>query len=90
MLGLRSVSTQKLTALRFADDASFRKAARIAAEQNIAVDAPGHRTLVVQLEHVALFERAALEFKRELIADPEKVAPKEFRALRKRLFGQSK
>ena len=87
MLGFRSVPTQKLTALRFGDDASFRKAARVAAEEHIPVDAPGHRTLVVQLEHVGLFERAALKFDRELIADPEKVAPKEYGSLRKRLFG---
>ena len=66
MLGFRSVPTQKLTALRFGDDASFRKAARVAAEEHIPVDAPGHRTLVVQLEHVGLFEKAALKFDRAL------------------------
>ena len=87
MLSLRSVSPQKLTALRFNDDVSFRKAARVAAEAHIPVDAPGHRTLVVQLEHVGLFERANIAFQRELIADVEKVAPKEYGALRKRLFG---
>ena len=90
MLGLRSVSTQKLTALRFNDDADFRKAARVAAEAKIPVHAPGRRTLIVQLEHVGLFERAALAFNREVIADPEKITTKEYAVMRKRLFGLAK
>ena len=87
MRGLRDVPTQKLTALRFNDDEVFRKAARIAAEARIPVDAPGRRTLIVQLEHVPLFERAALKFERDQIADPEKLASKEYAASRKRFFG---
>ena len=87
MLGLRNIPVQKLTALRFPDEQSFKRAARIAAEERIPVDAPGYKTLVVQLEHVMLFEKAALKFDREMIADPEKVSNEEYAELRRRTFG---
>jgi hypothetical protein len=87
MLGIRSFPTNKLTALRFHDDDSFARAARVAATERIPVDAPGHLTLIVHLDHVPLFERESLKFEREKIRDPEQVPPKEYASLRKRLFG---
>jgi hypothetical protein len=90
MLGLRGIPAEKLTALRFRDDETFRRAARIAVEGRIPVDAVGHKTLVVHIEHVMLFEHANLKFDREIVADPEKVPSKEYAALRRQVFGLKK
>ena len=83
MFGLRGLKASKLTALRFRDEASFRQAARLAAEHKVPVDAPGHYTLIVRKSDKRLFKMLPLEFEEEPIAEPEVVSGKELSGLRR-------
>ena len=80
MLGIGSSDPDKLVSLRFADARTFARAARVAAQKRIPVDAPGHHTLIVRKSDSRFF--AALRPKKQGVADPEKVPAKELTALR--------
>lgn len=80
MLGIGTIAPHKLVALRFADAKIFAKAARVAAQKRIPVDAPGHHTLIVRRSDSRFF--AALRPEKRGVADPEKVPAKELTALR--------
>ena len=76
--------TEKLTALRFLDSETFRKAARVAAEHNVPAQAPGYDTLIVRKSDKKLFAAKHLKFDEEPVANAEKVDAKELSKLRHR------
>ncbi len=83
MLSIRTIPSDKLIALRFTNPETFRRAARVAAEHRIPVDAPGHNTLIIQQSDERLFRSARLDFKEKRISNPETVSSKEFARLRR-------
>jgi len=82
MTQLRDVPAAELTALQFADAATFRRAARFVAENKIRAEAPGRSTLIVRLSDKQLFENCGLTFRESKIADPEHVSSKILSRLR--------
>ena len=73
MLGLKGIRAKKLIALQFADPPTFRRAARLAVEKKIRVDAPGRSTLIVRKLDKHLFEEGRLTFQEWRIAEPDEV-----------------
>ncbi|OHA06416.1 MAG: hypothetical protein A2934_03495 [Candidatus Sungbacteria bacterium RIFCSPLOWO2_01_FULL_47_10] len=82
MNGLGLVSAKKLIGLEFPDRETFRKAARIAAEKKIPVDAPGRKTLVIKKTDKKYFKH--LLFTERRIAIPEMLSQNELVLLRKK------
>ena len=82
MAHLRDLPAKELAALQFADAATFRRAARFAAENKIRADAPGRSTLIVRMTDKHLFEDRGFEFREAKIADPEHVSSKTLSRLR--------
>ena len=82
MIGLKGIPAKKLIALQFADPATFRRAARLAVEKKIRVDAPGRSTLIVRKLDKHLFEEGGLTFQEWRIAGPEEVDSKTLSRLR--------
>ena len=75
------IPPEQLIALKFSVE-NFRAAARIAAENDIPADAPGYDTLIIRKRDKKLFK--ALNWEEEhSVVNPEKVAPEEFRKLRR-------
>jgi hypothetical protein len=63
MTHLRDVPVKELAALQFADAATFRRAARFAAEHKIRAEAPGRSTLIVRMSDKGLFENRGFKFR---------------------------
>lgn len=82
MTHLRDIPSKELAALQFADAATFRRAARFAAENKIRAEAPGRRTLIVRLSDKRFFEDRGFKFREAKIADPEYVSSKTMSRLR--------
>ncbi len=82
MTQLRDVPAKELAALQFGDAATFRRAARFAAENRIRAEAPGRSTLIVRLSDKRLFEDRGFTFQESKIADPEHVSSKTLSRLR--------
>ena len=82
MIGLKGIPAKKLVALQFADPPTFRRAARLAVEKKIRVDAPGRSTLIVRKLDKHLFEEGGLKYQASRIADPEEVDSKTLSRLR--------
>jgi hypothetical protein len=82
MTHLRDVPAKELAALQFADAATFRRAARFAAEHKIRAEAPGRSTLIVRMSDKGLFEDRGFKFRESKIADPEHVSSKTLSRLR--------
>jgi hypothetical protein len=84
MFGLKTIPIEQLAALRFADEQTFREAARLAAEHKIPVEAPGEDTLIVRKTDAALFRDARLMYREERVVDAEKakVSSRELGGLR--------
>lgn len=74
MTGIKDIPPRELVALQFADPSTFRRAARLAAENKIRADAPGRSTLIVHISDRHLFEDRGLKFRESKIADPERVS----------------
>ena len=83
MLNLKAIPADALTALKFSSEQEFRKAARLAVEKKIPVDAPGYETLIVRKEDTQLFAQHGLKFLAEGVADPQTVSSKELSGLRR-------
>ena len=88
MNGLRSITAKKLIGLEFPDLKTFRRAAQIAAEKNIPVDAPGWKTLVIKKADKKLFR--CLQFIERRITIPEIISSTELSLLRKKYRGRQK
>jgi hypothetical protein len=82
MTQLKDVPAKELAALRFEDAATFRRAARFAAENKIQAEAPGRSTLIVRMSDKQLFEDRGFKFRESKIADPEHVSSKTLSRLR--------
>lgn len=65
---------KNLTALKFSNPESFRRAARIAVEKNISVDAPGNLTLIIGKKDKKHF--VSLNYKETRVAKKSKDTPK--------------
>ncbi|MGH8059774.1 MAG: hypothetical protein ACREOH_21475 [Candidatus Entotheonellia bacterium] len=84
LFGKRNVSPEKLTALQFPNSETFRQAARVAVEHDLAVDAPGHHILIIQKTDRKFFKSFAVE--EQKVMDPEKLPAEELSRLRRQRF----
>jgi hypothetical protein len=82
MAGIKDIPARELVALQFADPSTFRRAARLAAQNKIRAHAPGRSTLIVHISDRHLFEDHGLMFREFKIADPEQVSSKTLSRLR--------
>lgn len=82
MAQLRDVPAKELAALQFVDAATFRRAARFAAENKIRAEAPGRSTLIVRMSDKRFFDSRGFKFREAKIADPEHVSSKTLSRLR--------
>ena len=62
MLDLGGIPLKELVALKFSETV-FREAARVAVEQGIPVEAPGHNTLIVRRSDRGMFSGLGFEEK---------------------------
>jgi hypothetical protein len=69
MISLDRLDPKELTALQFADDESFTKAAEVLIHANVQLEPVGNHTLVIRSDDVRWLEKNDISFKRFAVLD---------------------